>query len=129
MYFNNQLSKQNQNNYINNIYFPSKKDKLSFGKPNQDVLKANKSFDKNYYLDNIPKKPNNKQIVLLTKPNKNHKQLIEKKHYQDYKMRVIQENEKIINNYHKKSNYSTKAFLRIKTNQNKNVINKFVIFK
>ena len=122
LYFNNQLSKQNQNNYINNIYFPSKKDKLTFGTPNQDVLKTNKSFDKNYYLDNISKKPNiNKQIVLLTKPNKNHKQLIEKKHYQDYKMRVIQENEKIINNYHKKSNYSTKAFLRIKTNQNKNL--------
>ena len=126
IFLNKKLKKQNKNNYINNIFFNSniENDKNEF--PNQKIIKLNKSFDKNNFpksrkINNINN--NNKVIVLH-----NHKKddLTEKSKYQEYKMKIIQQNENIINNYHKKINYSSNVILQKKPiyeyRDNKNII-------
>ena len=110
-YFNNQIPRQKQDKLINNIYFPSKIDKLNLDNQNQRVIKLNKSSDRIDRIDNLQKFykifNNNKQIVVLK--NNNKQQLIEKQqNYQEYKMKLIQENENKINNYFRDSHNSTK---------------------
>ena len=119
LYLNNQLSKLRKDNNINNIYFPSKLDKLNIESQIQRNIKTNKSSDKINNLQRFNKKPNNnKHIIFLKSPNKN--QLIQKQLYQEYKMKIIKENEDIINNYHKKINkYSSEFPSKIIKHENK----------
>ena len=108
-YFNNPFPRQKQDKIVNNIYFPSRIDQLNLDNQNQRVIKLNKSSDR---IDNLQKFykifNNNKQIVALK--NNNKQKLIEKQHYQEYKMKLIQENENKINNYFRESHNSTKEF-------------------
>ena len=111
IYLNKQLKKQRRNNYTN-IFLNSNIENEKRENPNQRIIKLNKSFDKNNFeklekLNNI----NNDKIVVLKKQKKDDLKIIEKNKYQEYKMKVIQQNENIINNYHKKITYSTNAIL------------------
>ena len=111
IYLNKQFKKQRRNNYTN-IFLNSNIENEKRENPNQRIIKLNKSFDKNNFeklenLNNI----NNDKIVVLKKQKKDDLKIIEKNKYQEYKMKVIQQNENIINNYHKKITYSTNAIL------------------
>ena len=119
VYLNQQLKMKKPNNYINNLYLQTNDEKLQF--------ESDKSFDKNNNLQNYYNIYNNNninKIIILKNHDKN--ELIEKQQYQEYKMKIIKENEYLINNYHKKSNNSTRAFLkrkeRFKYNFNNNII-------
>ena len=106
VYLNSQLSKLKKDN---NIYFPSKLDKLNLQNQNQRKIMLNKSSDKINNMQKFYKKSNNnKRIIFLKSSNKN--QLIENQQYQEYKMKIIQESENIINNYHKMINKSSTEF-------------------
>ena len=129
LYFNNnQFSNQKNDNNINNIYFPSMLDKLNLQSQNQRIIKLNKSYDR---INNLQKlyniSNNNKQIIVLNKSNR--QALNEEQFYQEYKMKIIKENENIINNYHKKANNSTNELLSKKQIHKNSVINNFIPIK
>jgi len=129
VYLNHQLKMQKQNNQVNNLYFQYNNEKFQFESPNQRNIKLNKSFDNNnndlQKIYNLYNNNNNKKIVVLKNHDKN--QLIEKQQYQEYKMKVIKENEYLINNYYKNSNKSTRAFLKKKPRFKYNFINNNII--
>ena len=128
VYLKHQLKMQKQNNQVNNLFFQSDDEKLQFESPNQRKIELNKSFDNNNDLQqfyNIYNNNNNKRIVVLKNHDKN--ELIEKQQYQEDKMKIIKENEYLINNYYKNSNKSTRAFLKKKPRFKYNFISNNII--
>ena len=109
IFLNNNFSNKKQDskkNNKNNICFSSDSNKqnINVDVQSQRKIKLNKSFDRKTNLQTfyqMTKNNNkNKQIVILKNSKK--EPLIDKKHYQEYKMNIIKQNENLINNYHKK---------------------------
>ena len=134
LYLNNRLKKQKENNIINNIYLTPKIDKIKAQTPNQVIIKLNKSFDKRHSnFDKFYKifDNNSKQIIVLK--NQPKKSLNEKEDYEEFKIRMIKENENIINNYHQKEVYSSNVLFKrkpkLKNNSDNNFFNNIIPIK